>query len=74
MAKTTANLRYQVILSEEMTQKWEFNFEIFIPSIADALSGFWLNAAQEFTRGEDCVIWVAPAQIMFVKKIKNDKN
>ena len=63
-AHTSSNLR-----------KYCFADEIEIPSIADAQDGFWINKYGGFTRNEEeCLMWIPPAQILYVKRTANDKD
>jgi len=59
--------KYAAFLTQEMYDLG-FGRTIGIPSIADAQSGFWINRDYEFTRGEDCLIWIMPSSITYVEK------
>ena len=60
--------KYEVHMSAEL-QNVCFGNPIQVPSIADAQGGFWINKFGAFTRDDDCIMWIPPSQILFVKKI-----
>ncbi len=58
---------YMAYLSDELTN-CHFPAIVYIPSIADAKDGFWINMYHEFTRDDDCRTWIPSCQIAYVQK------
>lgn len=59
--------KYAAYLTPTMWDKG-FGTAIAVPSIADVQSGFWVNKEYKFTRGEDALVWIPPASIIYVRK------
>lgn len=38
------------------------------PGIGAFTDGFWLNSDLQFTTGEDCLWWIPPHRICYIKK------
>ena len=62
------NYRYRATTAKAVRDAF-LDAYVDIPSIADAKDGFWVNEHNEFTRGEDALFWIPPAQIIHVEKI-----
>lgn len=39
-----------------------------VPDIPSVWNGFWVDDCHDYTTGSDCVYWIAPASIRYVKK------
>ena len=42
--------------------------DTIIPDIASVSGGFWVNSKFEYTTGSDCLYWLPPASILYVRK------
>lgn len=40
--------------------------------IAVFSQGFWINAEHEYTVGEDCLWWIPPHRVLYIKKVALD--
>lgn len=60
--------KYRAVLSETLRGAF-FSPYVDIPTFFEAKDGFWINSDNEFTRDEDALFWIPPAQIKYVEKI-----
>lgn len=70
--------KYKAKLSQALIESG-FPPDIAVPSVLDALDGFWTNGTCEFkhvpcefTRGEDNIFFIMPSQILFIKKVEDE--